>query len=160
MDRRKAMAEYSRCASEIKIFIRSLYDPCIKLSRLEQTSLHQMPKELLEELKTWEIIEKSPMSKSFYNNDERLRISDHWNYITDKGYRKLTNIYVFNYTHFTLCRFNKELLNPKIMLKGTWEVILSLPKDKTIVKEIERLRAKKRWLRYMIKENKFGEVNN
>ena len=98
--------------------------------------LHQydIPEQIIEQMKTWEIIYKSPYSNSFYNTTEvnwgekpnvSLRVSDHWNFSTRKT--KLTgrlhcktNKNILNKSRYTIGKYNSE--------KDVYVVLLSLSK--------------------------------
>ena len=99
--------------------------------------LHQydIPEQIIEQMKTWEVIYKSPYSNSFYNTTEinwgdkpncSLRVSDHWNFSTRKT--KLTgrlhcktNKNVLNKSKYTIGKYNSE--------KDIYVVLLSLSKQ-------------------------------
>lgn len=91
---------------------------------LSVDELHQydIPEQIIEQMKTWENIYKSPYSNSFYNTTEvnwgekpngSLRVSDHWNFSTRKT--KLTgrlhcktNKNVLNNSKYTIGKYNSE----------------------------------------------------
>lgn len=103
---------------------------------LSVDELHQydIPEQIIEQMKTWEIIYKSPYSNSFYNTTEvnwgekpngSLRVSDHWNFSTRKT--KLTgrlhcktNKNVLNKSRYTIGKYNSN--------KDVYVVLLSLSK--------------------------------
>ena len=104
---------------------------------LSVDELHQydIPEQIIEQMKTWEVIYKSPYSNSFYNTTEinwgdkpncSLRVSDHWNFSTRKT--KLTgrlhcktNKNVLNKSKYTIGKYNSE--------KDSYIVLLSLNKQ-------------------------------
>lgn len=119
----------------------------------------EMPDEIIEHIKKWNTIRKSPYSCSLYSDDNITwdfkpdgvySVSDHWNFNTKGKFHKLTNEMVINNSYITLCKFNqninpatsfifsKKLKNNSITIEeiekdysneGVWEVIISLPKD-------------------------------
>jgi hypothetical protein len=138
----------------------------------DPTCFLQMPQEIIEYIKTWNTIKKSPYSCSMYSENEIgwnfkpdgcFSVSDHWNFFLKGKYHKITDKIVINNTHITICRFNKNikpsdgyLIKKRIdegeftkeeadeihKTNGVWEVILSLPKDTSKILQIEDIRKK------------------
>jgi hypothetical protein len=144
------------------------------------TCFLQMPEEILNHIRNWDNIKKSPYSCSLYSENEIgwnhkpdgcFSVSDHWNFYLQGKYHKITDKMVINNTHITLCRFNNNLkpidgylIQKRIEegifteeeigiydTKGMWEVVLSLPKDTTKIDKIEELRQEKNKLRNLLK---------
>lgn len=84
-----------------------------------------IPDEIIDKMKSWEIIIKSPYSNTFYNSketswnfkaDKSFRVSDHWNFEAN-GYKHcLTEEPVKNVTHISLGQYDKKNKKYKILL--------------------------------------------
>ncbi len=93
--------------------------------------IKSMPIEIKTEVLSWEHIDRSPYSFSFYSSHQKrwnftpkgcLRVSTHWNFKKRNHSGKeiihcKTDISVINNTHWTLARFEN----------GVWQVVKSLP---------------------------------
>lgn len=85
-----------------------------------------IPDSIIEHMKGWDIIYKSPYSKSFYSSDDiswtnkpdgSFRVSDHWNFTTirsEKVHCKTTEP-VKNNTHYSLGKYD-ESINKYVIL--------------------------------------------
>lgn len=76
-----------------------------------------IPTSIIEKMKEWPIIYKSPYSKSFYSSDDiswthkpdgSFRVSDHWNFTTNRSDRThcKTKKPVKNNTHYSLGKYD------------------------------------------------------
>lgn len=94
-----------------------------------------IPDEIKEEMKNWEVIYKSPLSDSFYSStdigfshkpDGSFRVSDHWNFKTKHSDKIHCKTYdsVKNTSHISLAVWNEE--------DKMYKIILSLPSKKTL----------------------------
>lgn len=113
---------------ETNIAEETLIGVIVSIDELEQFDI---PQDIIDEMKKWDVIYKSPYSNSFYNTtdidwsykpDGSLRVSNHWNFSTSKT--KLTGR-----LH---CKTNKKVLNMskytlgKYRLKNdTYDVLIS-----------------------------------
>jgi hypothetical protein len=87
-----------------------------------------VPDSIIEMMKKWPVIHKSPYSKSFYSSDdiswshkpdESYRVSDHWNFITNRSNKRhcKTSEPVKNVTHYSIGKYDKT--------RGIYDIILS-----------------------------------
>lgn len=98
---------------------------------IDELNQYDIPQDIINEMKKWDVIYKSPYSNSFYNTtdidwsykpDGSLRVSNHWNFSTNRT--KLTGR-----LH---CKTNKKVVNnlkytlAKYRLKNdTYDVLIS-----------------------------------
>jgi len=113
-----------------------------KVYKPEELSKFDLPSTIVEMMKTWPIIFKSPYSNSFYSSDDiswtskpdkSYRVSDHWNFLTSVG-KKIhcqTTEPVKNKTHCSIGQYDEKI--------GKYKILLSEPTNKHI-KEIENKR--------------------
>ncbi len=106
-----------------------------KILTTDELDNYDIPSEIKKIMSTWEVINKSPYSDSFYNTvdvgwdhkpDGSYRVSDHWNFYTREKWHCETDKKVQNNTHISLGKYNKET--------GKYEVILTLPTNKQVEK--------------------------
>jgi hypothetical protein len=83
-----------------------------------------VPNVLVEMMKEWPIIWKSPYSDSMYNTDEiswtykpdgTLRVSDHWNFSTRSKKHCITKTKVPNKTHWAIGKYDRKNGNYDIL---------------------------------------------
>jgi hypothetical protein len=95
----------------------------------EQLKDFNIPDEIIQKMKTWEVIVKSPYSNTFYNSkdiawgykpDGSFRVSDHWNFEARDKKHCLTESPVTNTTHVSLGQYDRK--------KGKYKILLTLPK--------------------------------
>lgn len=101
---------------------------------------YPIPDKIKEMMGKWDIIYKSPYSKSFYSSsdiswtnkpDGSYRVSDHWNFKSVRNMNILhckTDIKVPNNTHYSIGKYNKS--------KKTYEIILSEESTDFVKKQI------------------------
>lgn len=94
----------------------------------EDLPKYGIPDSIIEMMKEWPVIHKSPYSKSFYSSDdisweskpdESYRVSDHWNFITNRSDKRhcITSSPVKDVTHFSIGKYDKK--------RGLYDIILS-----------------------------------
>ena len=95
-------------------------NPTGKIYQPEELSQFGIPDSIIEMMKEWPIIYKSPYSKSFYSSediswefkpDKSYRVSDHWNFVTNRGPKIhcQTTEPVKNNTHYSIGQFDEKL---------------------------------------------------
>lgn len=93
----------------------------------EELSQFGIPDSIIEMMKEWPIIYKSPYSKSFYSSDDisweskpdkSYRVSDHWNFVTNRGPKVhcQTTQPVKNNTHYSIGQFDEKTKKYTIIL--------------------------------------------
>jgi hypothetical protein len=103
--------------------------------KVEASDLYKydLPEEIIDELRKWPMIMKSPLSDSFYSTDktsydykpgDSYRASDHWNFISKKDdqIHCETNIPVKNNEEWCIGKYNSE--------SKKYEIILRVPNTK------------------------------
>lgn len=111
------------------------------------------PEEIIQEMKNWKIIHKSPYSNSFYNTkdiswvhkpDGSLRVSDHWNFVDKYGVMHCkTDRHVECKHRLTIGRFDAKTGKYRILksvLRPSGKQRLKLIND--FIKDPERIKAK------------------
>ena len=102
----------------------------------DQLSEFDIPDEIIEQMKSWDVIVKSPYSASFYNSKEiswnhkpdgSFRVSDHWNFIIGDKKHCRTDKHVKNTTHMSLGLYDRKA--------GQYKILLSLPTPDYIKKQ-------------------------
>lgn len=96
----------------------------------ELKSEYGIPDEIIEMMSSWEVINKSPYSDTFYSStdvdwghkpDKSYRVSDHWNFISQGNKHCETDDKVQNNSHISIGQYNKET--------NTYKILLSLPTE-------------------------------
>jgi hypothetical protein len=112
----------------------------------EQLKDFDIPGEIIQKMKTWEVIVKSPYSNTFYNSkdigwgykpDGSFRVSDHWNFEARGKKHCLTESPVTNTTHVSLGQYDRK--------KGKYKILMTLPKPSNL-QRIELARKKKEFM--------------
>jgi len=109
-----------------------------KKVEVDELYKYDLPEEIIEELKKWHIIMKSPLSNSFYSTDKTsydykpgasYRASDHWNFISKKDdeIHCKTNIPVSNNEEWCIGKYDSE--------NQYYEIILRVPNAKYLETE-------------------------
>lgn len=112
----------------------------------EELSQFGIPDSIIEMMKEWPIIYKSPYSKSFYSSDDisweskpdnSYRVSDHWNFVTNRGPKVhcQTTQPVKNNTHYSIGQFDEKTKKYTIILSE-----LTTDTSKKIKDKEERLK--------------------
>jgi len=132
---------------EQKAFYRKPMSPVeTRLYNPNQLKGFDIPDEIIEKMKSWNVIMKSPWSNSFYSSEDiswnskpdgSFRVSDHWNFETKGKKHCLTDGPVKNHTNFSLGKFNQKT--------GKYNILLSVPKD-SVNKKIEIRKNKKEFM--------------
>lgn len=90
-----------------------------------------IPEEIREMMSTWDVINKSGYSDSFYSStdigwghkpDKSFRVSDHWNFHTHGKWHCRTKEKVKNTSHISIGQYDAEI--------DKYRIILSLPTNK------------------------------
>lgn len=100
-----------------------------------------IPESIIEMMKEWPIIYKSPYSKSFYSSediswetkpDKSYRVSDHWNFVTSRGPKVhcQTTQPVKNNTHYSIGQFDEKTKKYTILLSELTTIQSKKIKDK------------------------------
>jgi hypothetical protein len=115
-------------------------DPQGSILTIDQVKQFGVPDKILDMMKEWPIIYKSPYSKSFYSSSDiswsskprdSYRVSDHWNFFTRGSYHCKTDKDVPNNTHYAIGKWNGE--------DKVYNIILSEPTGAyTTKQEIQR----------------------
>jgi hypothetical protein len=120
--------------------------PTGKIYQPEELSQFGIPDSIIEMMKEWSVIYKSPYSKSFYSSDDisweskpdkSYRVSDHWNFETNRG-PKLhcqTTEPVKNNTHYSIGQFDEKIGKYTILLSE-----LTTIQDKKIKNQEQKLK--------------------
>lgn len=115
--------------------------PTGKIYQPEELSQFGIPDSIIEMMKEWQVIYKSPYSKSFYSSDDisweskpdkSYRVSDHWNFVTNRG-PKLhcqTTEPVKNNTHYSIGQFDEKTRKYNILLSELTTIASKKIKDK------------------------------
>ena len=86
----------------------------LTIDKLDQFGI---PDNIIEMMKEWQVIYKSPYSKSFYSSSDiswsnkpkdSYRVSDHWNFFTRGTYHCRTDKKVPDNTHYAIGKWNAE----------------------------------------------------
>lgn len=107
----------------------------------EELSQFGIPDSIIEMMKEWPIIYKSPYSKSFYSSDDisweskpdkSYRVSDHWNFVTNRGPKVhcQTTQPVKNNTHYSIGQFDEKTKKYTIILSELTTATSKKIKDK------------------------------
>lgn len=102
-------------------------NPTGTIIKPEELSQFGIPDSIIEMMKEWPIIYKSPYSKSFYSSDDisweskpdkSYRVSDHWNFVTNRGPKVhcQTTQPVKNNTHYSIGQFDEKTKKYTIIL--------------------------------------------
>ena len=114
-----------------------------RIMSIEELPKFDIPNEIIEMMKSWDVIVKSPHGSSFYNSKEIswsykpdgiYRVSDHWNFTTRGSKHCKTDISVKDNSHETIAQYDRA--------SGVYKVILSLPKPGYV--KLQNLSAKKK----------------
>ena len=106
-----------------------------KIVSVDELKDYGIPDQIIEMMSSWEVINKSPYSDTFYSStdigwnhkpDKYYRVSDHWNFTTQGNKHCITDESVPNNTHISIGQYNKDT--------KTYKIILSLPTEKHIDK--------------------------
>lgn len=115
-------------------------NPTGKILTTDEVSKLGVPSGIIDMMSKWDIIYKSPYSKSFYSSDDiswthkpdgSFRVSDHWNFKSNRDDRIhcKTDIKVIDNTHFSIGKYNKE--------SGVYEIILSEPTEEYLQNKLK-----------------------
>ena len=121
-------------------------NPTGTIIKPEELSQFGIPDSIIEMMKEWPIIYKSPYSKSFYSSDDisweskpdkSYRVSDHWNFVTNRGPKVhcQTTQPVKNNTHYSIGQFDEKTKKYTIILSE-----LTTDTSKKIKDKEERLK--------------------
>ena len=130
-----------------------------------------LPDEIIEEMKKWDIIVKSPYSNSFYDSldvgwsskpDGSFRVSDHWNFVSQDKKHCETTTKVPTNTHISLGQYDASLGKYKILKtvidKNYAKKIKDAEERKRYLTSPEVIEAKKEFKRRILNDEIFGEV--
>lgn len=101
-----------------------------KVVTYDELDEYGIPEEIKKEMATWEVINKSPYSNSFYSSLEvgwnskpngSYRVSDHWNFYTREKWHCQTDKKVPNNSHISLAKYDQNI--------GRYIILMSLPTD-------------------------------
>ena len=102
----------------------------------DQLGKFGIPDEIIERMKDWDVIVKSPYGLSFYSSKEvswankpdiSFRVSDHWNFEARGSVHCKTDIPVKNTSHISLGQYDKS--------SNKYKILLSLPSADFIHKQ-------------------------
>lgn len=116
-------------------------NPTGTIIKPEELSQFGIPDSIIEMMKEWPIIYKSPYSKSFYSSDDisweskpdkSYRVSDHWNFVTSRGPKIhcQTTEPVKNNTHYSIGQFDEKTGKYNILLSELTTIANKKIKDK------------------------------
>jgi hypothetical protein len=117
-----------------------------KIVSVDELKDYGIPDQIIEMMSSWEVINKSPYSDTFYSStdigwnhkpDKSYRVSDHWNFTTQGNKHCITDESVPNNTHISIGQYNKDT--------KTYKIILSLPTEKHIDK-LNKAEARMKYL--------------
>jgi hypothetical protein len=130
-----------------------------------------LPDEIIDEMRKWDIIVKSPYSNSFYNSleidwsskpDGSYRVSDHWNFVSQDKKHCETTTKVPTNTHISLGQYDASLGKYKILKtvidKNYAKKIKDAEERKKYLTSPEVIEAKKEFKRRVLNDEIFGEV--
>ena len=130
-----------------------------------------LPDEIVDEMRKWDIIVKSPYSNSFYNSleigwsskpDGSYRVSDHWNFVSQDKKHCETTTKVPTNTHISLGQYDASLGKYKILKtiidKDYAKKIKDAEERKKYLTSPEVIEAKKEFKRKVLNDEIFGEV--
>jgi hypothetical protein len=115
-------------------------NPTGKVLTTDEVSEIGVPANIVSMMSEWDIIYKSPYSKSFYSSDDiswshkpdgSFRVSDHWNFKSNRDDRLhcKTDKNVLDNTHFSIGKYNKE--------SGIYKIILSEPTEEYLQNKLK-----------------------
>lgn len=119
-------------------------NPTGKIVTPEEVLKLGVPEKIVDMMKSWDLIYKSPYSKSFYSStdigwshkpDNSYRVSDHWNFKTNRNdtiHCKTDKVVPLNNTHFAIGKYSKD--------KDLYEIILIEPSNKFVNKKVSKLK--------------------
>jgi hypothetical protein len=118
------------------------------ITDIEELRAFGIPNSIIEKMKEWPIICKSPYSKSFYSSDDiswshkpdgSFRVSDHWNFTTNRSDRVYckTNEPAKNNTHYSLGKYDAS--------EDKYEILISEPTEG----EIEKIKNQRERLKHL-----------
>lgn len=102
-----------------------------KIVSIDDLNDYDIPEEIQQMMKSWEVINKSPYSDTFYNStdidwshkpDKSYRVSDHWNFYTRDKWHCQTLEKVPNVTHISIGQYDAK--------SGLYKILLTLPTSK------------------------------
>ena len=113
-------------------------EPKGKICHIREMSKFDIPQSILEMMKKWPIIYKSPYSNSFYSSDQitwsgkpdkSYRVSDHWNFVTRNGPKIhcVTTDPVKDQTHCSIGQYDTKT--------GKYEILISELKPSVVGKK-------------------------
>jgi hypothetical protein len=117
-----------------------------KIVSVDELKDYGIPDEIIEMMSSWEVINRSPYSDTFYSStdigwnhkpDKSYRVSDHWNFTTQGNKHCVTDESVPNNTHISIGQYNKDT--------KTYKILLSLPTEKHIDK-LNKAQARMKYL--------------
>lgn len=117
-----------------------------KILSVDDLKDYDIPEEIKNIMATWEVINRSPYSDTFYNStditwghkpDKSYRVSDHWNFFTHNKWHCETEDKVKNTTHVSLGQYNGRT--------GLYKILLTLPTNK----QSERVSKEEIKLKYL-----------
>lgn len=134
-------------AEEIKI----IKGEIITANQLEQ---YDIPQVIIDEMKKWDVIYKSPYGSSFYNTTEidwnykpdgSLRVSNHWNFSTNRTkftgrIHCKTNKRISNNVIFALAKYNSSIDTYRILLSSPLTSITKILEYKRSDENINKCR--------------------
>jgi hypothetical protein len=118
------------------------------ITDIEELRAFGIPNSIIEKMKEWSIIYKSPYSKSFYSSDDiswshkpdgSFRVSDHWNFTTNRSDRVhcKTKEPVKNNAHYSLGKYDAS--------EDKYEILISEPTEG----EIEKIKNQRERLKHL-----------
>jgi len=117
-----------------------------KILSVDDLEDYDIPEEIKKMMATWEIINKSPYSDTFYSStdidwghkpDKSYRVSDHWNFYTHEKWHCQTDKKVQNTTHISIGQYDDKT--------GRYNILLTLPTNK----QKERISKEEIRLKYL-----------
>lgn len=114
--------------------------PTGKIVTVDELTNFGVPDKIIEMMKEWSIIYKSPYSKSFYSSDDiswthkpdgSFRVSDHWNFRSnrDEKIHCKTDKKTIDNTHFSIGQYDKK--------SGIYRIILNEPTKEHIQNKLK-----------------------
>ncbi len=141
--------EMRRTKEEQKAYYRAKADAVPvedRIMSISDLSGFDIPDGIIEKMKSWEVIVKSPYGNSFYNSkdiswtnkpDGSFRVSDHWNFVARDSKHCITTNPVKNTTHVSLGQYDKK--------NRRYKILLSLPSPEYL-KNLEAANKKRAYL--------------
>lgn len=105
-----------------------------RIYTIDKLKEFSIPEEIVDMMKSWDVILKSPYSNTFYNSkditwnykpDNSYRVSDHWNFVNRDRKHCKTDKPVKNVTHISIGKYDRS--------NNIYKILLSLPTEKHLL---------------------------